>query len=446
MSSKVAQERTSPATQPASAPPRSIRAAIFGYLRGNLGPLPVILTLIIIAAFFQSRDDLFLSPRNLNFLVLQIATLGCIALAAALVMLIGEIDLSLVVVSYLTGAVTVYALTSRWPFGPPLPAFAAILLGLAVGALIGLGNGFFVAILRVPSFIVTLAGLLVYQGVVIRVLFPQTSLLNHDPFVESLATTYLADPTTLSTNVLSTFLGIGLPMIAVLLYGGATLFARLQRQRRGLAVGPLWAAWLRVGVAIALVIGIIVLFENYLGIPVSAMIWIGLVLLFWLILRFTAYGHHVYAVGGNAEAARRAGINVTGVRISIFMLASMLATVAGLLAVSRGGSATSQVSPTLLLNAIAAAVIGGVSLFGGRGAVWSIVLGALVIGSIENGLALLQQNPDVRYIVEGVVLVIAVTADALTRRQGLRIPFTRWIQSLEPVLRRLRRDQAAGTQ
>jgi D-xylose transport system permease protein len=419
MSSKVAQESTPPATQQASAPPPSLRATIFGYLRGNLGPLPVVLTLVIIAVFFQVRSEgIFLSPRNLNFLTLQIASLGTIGLASTLVLLIGEIDLSLGVISYLTGAVTViYSVYHGWPTIP------ALLIGLAVGAVIGLVNGIFVAILRVPSFVVTLAGLLAYQGVVIHILFPQTSLNVSDDNINNLATSYLPD-----------VVGIGLPVLAVLIYAAGTLSARLQRQRRGLAVGPIWATWLRIGVALGLVIGTISLFENYQGVPQAALILIGLVLLFWLILRFTAFGRHVYAVGGNAEAARRAGINVTRTRIFIFILASVLGAAGGLLAVSRAGVATAQVNPTLLLNAIATAVIGGVSLFGGRGSVWGVVLGGLVIGSIENGLALLQQNPDVYYMVEGGVLIIAVTADALARRGG-SISVTAWIGFLRRVLR-----------
>ncbi len=407
MSSKIAQESTPPATQQAGAPPPSIQATISKYLRGNLGPLPVVLTLIIIGAFFQIasqikyQEGLFLSARNLNNLVLQIAVLGTLGLGSTLVLLIGEIDLSLGVVSYLTGAVTViFSVYHGWATIP------ALLIGLVVGAAIGLGNGFFVAILRVPSFIVTLAGLLVYQGVVIHILYPQTSVNVSDPNINNLATNYLPD-----------FLGIGLPLIAVILYAVGTLYARIQRQRRGLAVGPAWTTWLRIGVALALVIGAITLFESYQGVPQSATILVGLILLFWLILRFTAFGRHVYAVGGNAEAARRAGINVTRTRIFIFMLASTLGAVGGILAISRSGVATAQVDPTILLNAIAIAVIGGVSLFGGRGSVWGIVLGALVIGSIANGMSLLNQNPDVVYIVEGIVLVIAVTADALVRRR-----------------------------
>lgn len=427
MSRETVQESTLPVTQPGGAPPPSFGATIRRFLRGNLGQLPVVLTLLIIAVFFQIasqikyQEGLFLSARNLSNLILQIAVIGTLGLGSTLVLLIGEIDLSLGVVSYLTGAVTViFSVYHGWP------TILALLIGLGAGAVIGLVNGFFAAILRVPSFVVTLAGLLAYQGVVIYILFPQTSVNIADPNIDSLATSYLPD-----------FLGIGLPLAAVLLYAVSTLFARIQRQRRGLAVEPVWATWLRIGVTLVLVIGSISLFESYQGVPQSAMILIGLILLFWLILRFTAYGHHVYAVGGNAEAARRAGINVTRTRISIFMLASVLGAVGGILAVSRSGVATAQVDPTLLLNAIATAVIGGVSLFGGRGSVWGIVLGALVIGSISNGMSLLNQLPQVVYIVEGVVLIIAVTADALARRRQA-ISFAWGRRFINFVLRRTR--------
>jgi D-xylose transport system permease protein len=407
MSSEIAQESTPPATQQAGPSSPSFQATISKYLRGNLGQFPVVLTLILIAAFFQIasqikyNEGLFLSARNLSNLVLQIAVLGTLGLASTLVLLIGEIDLSMGVVAYLTGAVTViFSVYHGWGTIPSL------LIGLAAGAVIGLVNGFFVAILRVPSFIVTLAGLLAYQGIVIHILYPQTSVNVTDPNINNLATNYLPD-----------VLGVGLPIIAVILYAVGILYARIQRQRRKLAVGPAWATWLRIGVAVVLVIATISLFESYQGVPQSAVILVGLILLFWLILRFTAFGRHVYAVGGNAEAARRAGINVTRTRILIFMLASTLGAVGGILAVSRSGVATAQVDPTILLNAIAIAVIGGISLFGGRGSVWGIVLGALVIGSIANGMSLLNQTPDVVYIVEGVVLIIAVTADALARRR-----------------------------
>ena len=401
MTSQSSASGTTEAPPPAPAP---AAGGIGRFFRGDLGQLPVLATLILIAIFFQiTSKGLFFKPENLSNLVLQIAVLGTIGLASVFVLLIGEIDLSLGAVAYTCGAVTV-VLSSLHGWN----AIASLLAGLAAGALIGLINGIFVAVLRVPSFIVTLAGLLGYQGLVIHLLFPQTSLIVSDITLQNLATTYLV-----------TILGIGLPILAIILYAGGVLYARLQRQQSKLAVAPAWTMWLNIAVVIVVTAGALSLFENYQGVPQSTLILVGLILLFWLIMRFTRFGRHVYAVGGNAEAARRAGINVTGVRITIFVLASTLAAVGGILLASRTGVASSDVDQTLLLNAIATAVIGGVSLFGGRGSVWSVVLGSLVIGSLSNGLALLNQNTDVIYMVEGVVLIIAVTVDALVRRRSL---------------------------
>ncbi len=389
---------------PPATPPTSGTFSVGRLLRGDLGQLPVLITLVLIAIFFQiTSKGLFFKPENLSNLVLQIATLGLIGLASVFVLLIGEIDLSLGAVAYTCGAVTV-VLSSEHGWN----AAASLLAGLAAGALIGLINGIFVAILRVPSFIVTLAGLLGYQGLVIHLLFPQTSLIVSDVTIQNLATTYV-----------NTLLGIGLPAIAVILYAVGVLYARWDRLRNKLAVGPAWSMWLRIGIAAVVTIASVALFENYFGVPQSTLILVGLILLFWLIMRFTRFGRHVYAVGGNAEAARRAGINVTGVRIVIFVLASTMAAVGGILLASRTGVASSDVDQTLLLNGIATAVIGGVSLFGGRGSVWAVVLGSLVIGSLANGLALLNQNQDVIFMIEGVVLIIAVTVDALVRRRSL---------------------------
>lgn len=373
------------------------------YLGGEQSPLPVIITLVIIAIFFQiTSGGIFLTPRNLSNLVLQITYIGTIGLAASLVLLIGEIDLSLGSIAYASSDIAViFSVKLHWS------AVGALLGGLVIAVVIGLINGFFIAVLRVPSFIVTLAGLLFYQGLAIHVLLPNTDIINTDPTMANLATTYLP-----------LLLGVGLPILAVIIYALAQLAVRVRRQRFGLEVAPLWDTAMRVGITAVLVIGAVALFVSYLGVPQSAMIFFGLVLLFWLIMRFFSFGRHVYAVGGNPEASRRAGINVTGIRIAIFTLAAVLAYVGGVLLASRTGVGSSEVDQTLLLSAIATAVIGGVSLFGGRGSVWAVVLGSLVIGSLANGLALLGQSSDVVYMVEGVVLLIAVTADAVLRRRA----------------------------
>ena len=180
---------------------------------------------------------------------------------------------------------------------------------------------------------------------------------------------------------------------------------------------------LRIGIAAVVVLGVVALLESYRGVPLSATILIGLIVIMWLITRRTRFGRHIYAVGGNNEAARRAGINVTQIRIAVFMLTSIFATVGGVLQSSRALSVASAIDPTLILNALAAPIIGGVSLFGGRGSVWSVVIGALIVGSLINGLALTGQGTDVEQMVEGAVLLVAVVVDALIRRRnatGLR--------------------------
>jgi D-xylose transport system permease protein len=369
--------------------------------RGELGQLPVVLTLILIFIFFEiTSGGIFFSPQNLSNLILQIATIGFLGLGAVLVLLIAEIDLSLAAVSSLCGAVLVVLSANG------ASALVALISAIVVGLVIGLINGMFISVLRVPSFIVTLAALIGYTGVLIHLL-PNASIRLIDPFLTGIATNYLTFP----WDVL-----LPIPLIAA--YVVLQLWTRIRRQRAGLPQSPLWEVIARTGAVVLISVIALIVFESYRGIPYSALILLTALLIFWLIMRFTSFGRHVYAVGGNTEAARRAGIGVVGIRVTIFILASTLAAIGGILASSRAISASAQINPTLLLDAIAAAVIGGVSLFGGRGSVWAVVLGSLIIGSLENGLDLLNQGTDVKLMVEGVVLLIAVTADAIVRRRN----------------------------
>lgn len=402
MSSELVKE-SAPTPVATDIDPRLGKTTIRSFLTGgNFRQFPVLIALVLIGIYFNiSSNGLFLSSRNISNLLLQVATIGTLGLASVLVLLIGEIDLSLGVVSYVCAAITgVLSVQHGWN------AWLALLAGLVAGAVIGLVNGFFIAILKVPSFVVTLSGLLAYQGVVIHILFPQTSLLLTDNTLIGIATDYLPYE-----------LGWALPLAIVGLYIVGLVLGRIQRQSSELAVTPLWVDALRVGFILVVVVGTVYYLQSYFGIPQSTAILLSLIVLFWLLMRFTAYGRHLYAVGGNAEAARRAGISVTGIRISVFVLASTLAAVGGILQASRLDTAASDVDQTLLLNAIATAVIGGVSLFGGRGSVWAVVIGSLVIGSLANGLALLAYGSDVKYMVQGIVLIIAVTIDALGQQQ-----------------------------
>jgi D-xylose transport system permease protein len=292
------------------------------------------------------------------------------------------------------------------------PAFVAIVAALAFGALIGTLNGFFVAVLRIPSFIVTLAGNIAFSGLVITLLFGQATLEIANSFINGIAGSF--------TSYLPDFLGIGLPTLAVLLYAGYLVLNYIRRRNAGLRNPPFPLFLALVIVPIVVVEGAVIGFENLHGVPYSTALLFALIVLFWIILTKTAFGRHIYAAGGNKEAARRAGINVVGIQIAVFALCSLLAAVGGIVEASRGNSVASAVPPQLLLDPIAAAVIGGVSLFGGKGSVWSIVLGILIIGSLENGLALESIPADRVLWIEGGVLLIAVTVDALLRRVQAR--------------------------
>jgi D-xylose transport system permease protein len=385
-------------------------------LRGDLGSLPVLLTLIVIAIYFTATTNgLFLSPTNLSNLLQQIITTGVDALGVTLVLLLGEIDLSIAAVGTFA-AVVMGVLMNYHGF----PAWEAILVGILAGALAGAINGFFIAVLRIPSFIVTLAASIFYAGLLLNLLNGQATLIIQDQFVLGIAGS--------STSFLPDYLGVGLPTLILLLYAAGLIVDHVARQRVGLRAKPLLQLVVQIGLAVVIVEGTVAVLENtpsatpgiYLGVPNSAAILFALILILWLVLTKTTFGRHLYAVGGNMEAARRAGINVVFIRITAFTLCSTLASVGGILAASYANSVATQINPSLLLDAIAAAVIGGTSLFGGTGSVWNIVLGALIIGSLENGLDLKSQGSDVKQMVEGVVLLFAVTVDALVRRAQRR--------------------------
>ncbi|MGB8343676.1 MAG: inner-membrane translocator [Ktedonobacteraceae bacterium] len=384
------------------------RNTIGQLLRGDLGFLPVLLTLIVIVAIFAfSTNGIFLEPRNLSNLMNQVSYIGVLALGSTMVLLLGEIDLSVAVVGSLC-AVVMAIFSERMGY----PGSIAIILGIVAGAIVGFINGIFVAVLRVPSFIVTLAGSIGYSGLLLFLLAGQSTLIISNPLIDAIAGT--------STSFLTNVQGIGLPTIALLLYVASLIFVYVNRRRNGLKGSSLLSLIARIVFVAVLVEGAVVLFESYNGVPYTAAIVFGLIAIFWILLTKTSFGRHVYAVGGNAEAARRAGINVTYIRIMAFTLCSALAAVGGIILASRSLSVQSQIPATLLLDAIAAAVIGGVSLFGGRGSVWSIVLGMLIIGSLENGLDLKSQPVEVKEMIEGAVLLLAVTVDAVLRRLQAR--------------------------
>ena len=378
-------------------------------IMGSAGSAPVIVGLILIAIVFQFSNSNFLTPVNLTNLMVQIAAVGTISVGIVLVLLIGEIDLSVGEVSGLCAAVMAVLSAKSGQ-----PAVVAVGAGILSGAAIGLFQGFWFAKMRVPSFVVTLAGFLGWQGALLYVLGNTGTVNLTDPLIVGIANTIIPLP-----------VGWALVLIFV---GAYTVTAFMERQHRikaGLDVSPLTST---VGRVVLVALGVVLVtaimsvnrspagFNPIHGMPSAVPIFIGFIVLFDFITKRTTFGRYIFAVGGNAEAARRGGINVERVRILVFMLGSTLAACGGILAGSRLLAVNqSSGSGDVLLNAIAAAVIGGTSLFGGRGSAWSALLGALVIGSIANGMDLLALSSSIRFMVTGAVLLLAVTLDAYTR-------------------------------
>lgn len=371
--------------------------------RGELGLWPVLVALLLIAIGFQIANDAFLSPRNLSNLVLQTGTLAILTLGIMLVLLLGEIDLSIGAVSGLTA--TIMALLSAaagWPAG------AAILVAVAAGALIGFAQGSWIVAFRAPSFIVTLAGMLVWQGLQLFALSGKSGQLRvEDPFITSIASSYLPRPAGWAVA------------IAIAVVGIAVIFVRRSFDRRaGYEANPLSRDIATAALVAVVPIGGMLVLDRYLGMPYLLLIMLVVTAILALVTGSTVFGRHIYAVGGNAEAARRTGIRVGYLRIAIFVIAAVLAVLAGILDVSRSYSVSVNTGGgNTSLNAIAAAVIGGTSLFGGRGTIIGALLGALVISSVQNGLALLGQPAAVQVIATGLILLAAVTIDMTARNR-----------------------------
>jgi D-xylose transport system permease protein len=377
--------------------------------RGELGSLRVFVIIALIWTIFQLQNDRFLSAINLTNLTLQIAAIGTISVGVVLVLLLGEIDLSVGAVSGLAAGVMA-VLNVKHGWSPEL----AILAGLLTGAVIGFFNGFMVTFFRIPSFVVTLAGLLAWQGALLYVL-GDTGTINLPP----------STITDLAGKFYSSGVGYALAALVTAATLGTGLAERRERVKAGLETDPIAGIVIRTVIVGVAVFAAVAILSSDRGIPLSALLLIVFCGFFsWLTTR-TGFGRHIFAVGGNAEAARRAGIPINRVRILVFTLCSTMAAAGGILAASRL-IAVNQASGSgdILLLAIAGPVIAGTSLFGGRGSVWSALLGAVVIGSISNGMDLLGLNSDVKYMITGGVLLAAVTVDALARRQRERVQVT----------------------
>jgi D-xylose transport system permease protein len=389
----------------------SIAAAARAYVdrikAGDVGSLPVILGMIVIVVFFTIKSPVFFSSINFNNLIVQMAGTTVVAIGVVFVLLLGEIDLS---IGYVSG---VAGVTVAWLQQPgtnhQLPGILAILIAIAVGALIGVFQGSFVAFIGVPSFVVTLAGLLAWQGVIIRWIGEQGVIGIQDDLINDVA-----------NYVLPLWAAVLVGLLVVLGVAASVAANFYSRHKAGLKMRSVPLAVLRVAMITVIVFGVIAISNHgrARGVPFAGVLVVALLAVWTFIAQRTTFGRHVYAVGGSAEAAHRSGINVKFIRVSVFAISSGLAAVGGIIFASRLNSVDLNAGGgTILLDAIAAAVIGGTSLFGGRGRVISALLGALVISTIGNGLSLIGSAAATQYIATGVILLGAVVLDTVSRRR-----------------------------
>jgi D-xylose transport system permease protein len=382
---------------------------------GESGALPVILGLVVIVVYFQARSSLFLSAGNLVNLIEQAAWIVTLGMAEVFVLLLGEIDLSIGYTSAIGAVFTCWLLVPPDPAPWPL----AVLAGLAFPAVFGLIQGVVITWLRLPSFVVTLAGQLAALGILLSII--NTAAPGSGGTIR-LYSSVLND---IENGAMSPLTGWIVTAVAVVLGGFLMLVRDSRRRAGGLAAPPASVTWLKVA-AIAVAGAVVVLIGNTnrgVGlVVVSGVPWVIpvvlVVLVAWsFLLGRTRFGRYVYAIGGNAEAARRAGINLSRIRILAFVLAGLTAGIMGIIYASQLGSVSSNVpGGQNVLYAVAAAVIGGTSLFGGRGKMLGAVLGGLIVAVIYNGLQLLGLGASPQYIWTAIVLLAAVTIDTVARR------------------------------
>ena len=375
---------------------------------GDVGNVPVLVGIVAITIFFTTKSSVFFTAVNFQNLIGQMAGVTVIAVGIVFVLLIGEIDLS---VGYLSGlcsvAVAEFQLAGS---NHDYPGLVSIGIAILVGAGFGAAQGSIVAFLGVPSFVVTLAGLLIAQGLIIKILGTQG--------VIGITDNKILD---VSNYVLSKNTGWIVAILFTVLLALATFGSYIGRRRAGLPTGNIIFAVIRVvffgGLAFAAV-AVCNRAHPRPGVPLVGLIILFVVVLFSYLAGRTTFGRHVYAVGGNAEASRRAGINVKRIRILCFVISGSLAGLGGVILASRLNSVDLTFGGgTLLLDSISAAVIGGVSLFGGRGKVSGALFGGLIIGMISNGTDLVGSADWVKYVTTGLILLAAVTLDTVARRR-----------------------------
>ncbi|AWS45413.1 sugar ABC transporter permease [Streptosporangium sp. 'caverna'] len=395
----------------------SIRTNVRGYAErvrgGDMGALPAVFGIVVLCTIFAILRPAFLTNGNFANLFTQGAAVTVIAMGLVFVLLLGEIDLSAGFASGVCAAVLAIMLSS---YG--LPWYVAVGAAILTGVVIGTTLGSIVAKLGIPSFVVTLAAFLAFQGLVLLLVQGGTIIAIRDETILAIANKNL--PPTLGWILLA---------VGVAAYAGLQLLRARKRAARSLTFDPISLIAIRVA-ALALLGGLAVYFLNLersrnaavvslAGVPIVVPIIVVLLVVLTFVLRRTAFGRHLYAVGGNAEAARRAGINVDRMKISAFVICSSMAAVGGIMAASRASSVDPNTGGSnVLLYAVGAAVIGGTSLFGGKGRVLDAVLGGAVVAIIENGMGLMGYSAGIKFMVTGSVLLLAAMVDALSRKRA----------------------------
>jgi D-xylose transport system permease protein len=401
----------SPVVDPAALP----RTVLDRIRSGNLGSWPVIFALAIVVVVFSQTAQNFFTPANFTNIITQMAGTCLLAYGVVFVLLIGEIDLS---VSFVSGVAGVVVAETQLPTGVNFPWYLCVFLALLAASLIGAFQGSIVALVGVPSFVVTLAGFEIWQGVILRsipggVIVIQDNAINN--FSNYLFPTGWWGPPWWVPG------GWTLAVAVIVIYLATNLGSVYADMRHGIPVrNPIQLA-LRLLVVPVLSLLIVWILNKDRGVPLALIFMVGALLVWTFVAKRTTFGRHVYAVGGNAEAARRAGINVARIRILVFTIAGAMSGLGGIVLAARLNSVDLNAGGgTLLIDAIAAAVIGGTSLFGGRGEIRNALIGAAMISTVSNGMFIIGYTTGTIFIVTGSILLLAVTFDTVVRRLQMR--------------------------
>jgi D-xylose transport system permease protein len=373
---------------------------------GNLGSWPVLIALALVVLVFSQTAQNFFSPANFTNIITQMAGTCLIAYGVVFVLLIGEIDLS---VAFISGVAGVVVAETQLPTGANFPWWLCILLALLAGVAIGTFQGSIVALIGVPSFVVTLAGYEIWQGVILRSI-TQGVVVIQDPKINDF-----------SNYFFSTTAGWIIAALLSLAYIGSIGYGAVVGRRHGIKVRDPGLLIGKMIVVPLIAFATVYVLNKDRGVPLGALLMIAGLVVWTFVAKRTKFGRHVYAVGGNAEAARRAGINVARIRILVFAIAGGMAALGGIVLAARLNSVDLNAGGgTLLIDAIAAAVIGGTSLFGGRGEIRDALIGAALISTVSSGMFILGYSTGIIFIVTGAILLLAVTFDTVVRRVQVR--------------------------